>query len=321
MVSQKNKLFCFGFGCSAQVLARRLLARGWSVAGTVRPPSNEAMQERGKAPPEKLQRAKLQKLQDEGFAVHFLDRVTPIEEATLTFADVTHVLVSIPPGAEGDVVLVQHRADLKAAPKLKWIGYLSTTGVYGTRHGGVVTEADELRPSTERSRQRAGAESDWLAFGEETGLAVQVFRLAGIYGPERNPLKKMKEGKVTQRVFRPGQVFSRIHVEDIATVLEASIARPRAGAAYNVCDDTPEEPATVAAYSCELLGIEAPPLVPFEKAEMTPMARSFWNDNKRVDNSLIKQELGVELAYPDYKSGYQALLGGLACDKYSINRS
>ncbi len=190
---------------------------------------------------------------------------------------------------------------------LAWLGYLSTTGVYGDHQGGWVGESTPLAPSTRRGRWRMEAEAAWQALAAETGLPLHIFRLAGIYGPGRGPFEKVRQG-TARRIIKPGQVFSRIHVEDIAQVLEASIARPNPGAAYNLCDDDPAPPEDVIAHAAELLGLPVPPAIPFDEAEMTPMARSFYAESKRVRNDRIKKELGVDLLYPDYRSGLAALL-------------
>ena len=196
--------------------------------------------------------------------------------------------------------------EIARLPTLDWVGYLSTVGVYGNSAGAVVDESAQPHPNNERTRARVVAESAWLALGEEMGRPAQVFRLAGIYGPGRSALDKLRAG-TARRIVKPGQVFNRIHVEDIASVLEASIARPRAGAIYNVADDEPAPPEDVVAYAAELLAIEPPPEVPFEEADLTPMARSFYGDSRRVSNALIKSELGVRLAYPNYRQGLKAL--------------
>jgi nucleoside-diphosphate-sugar epimerase len=179
-------------------------------------------------------------------------------------------------------------------------------GVYGNYAGAIVDETTLPHPNNERTRARVAAESGWLALGGETRVPAQVFRLAGIYGPGRSALDKLRAG-TARRVVKPGQVFNRIHVEDIAEVLEASIARPRAGAIYNVADDEPAPQEDVISYGAELLGIEPPPEVPFEDADLTPMARSFYRDSRRVSNALIKSELGIQLAYPNYREGLRAL--------------
>ncbi len=197
-------------------------------------------------------------------------------------------------------------AQLRASPALVWVGYLSTTGVYGNRDGGWVDETSELLPSSPRSQRRAAAEAAWLDFGRDRDCAVQIFRLAGIYGPGRNQLRAVRADEA-RRILRPGQVFSRIHVEDIASVLEASVARPNPGAIYNVCDQEAAEPAAVTLFACELLGRDPPPPVAYEEADLSPMAKTFWLDNKRVSNRRIREELGITFAYPTYREGLRAL--------------
>jgi nucleoside-diphosphate-sugar epimerase len=182
------------------------------------------------------------------------------------------------------------------ASVIRWLAYLSTTGVYGDRGGEWVEEDSPLSPSTERGRRRLAAERQWLALHASHGLPVHIFRLAGIYGPGRNQLMSVADG-TARRIVKPGQVFSRIHVEDIATVLEASMARPNPGAAYNVCDDLPCPPQEVIAFAAELLGRPLPPEIPLDAAELSPMARGFYAESKRVSNRRIKTELGVRLAY------------------------
>jgi len=275
-------LLCFGLGYSARTLAARLVADGWRIGGTSRNPAEPAE-----------------------YDCRRFDRDHPLE--VIAFAGVTHVLVSVPPDERGDPVLDRHRRDIAALPGLRWLGYLSTTGVYGDRGGDWVDETSELRPSGERGRRRVAAEAGWLGLWRERDVPVHIFRLAGIYGPRRSPFDALRAG-TAKRIDRPGQVFSRIHVEDLASVLQASIARPRPGGVYNVCDNEPAAPADVVAYAARLLGLPAPPLLPFEAADLSPMARSFYDDNKRVANALIKQELGVKLRYPDYRAGLAAIL-------------
>jgi nucleoside-diphosphate-sugar epimerase len=277
-----GRLFCFGLGFSARRLAGRLVAEGWQVAGTARSPGMEATE------PARHLFARGQKL------------------AAPVLAGTTHLLISIPPDAEGDIVLDEHAADLVALPGLRWVGYLSTTGVYGDRDGGWVDETSALLPTGERGRRRVAAEAAWLDLHHRHGLPVHVFRLAGIYGRGRSALDTLCSGRA-QRIDKPGQVFSRIHVDDIAATLLASIARPDPGAAYNLCDDDPAPPADVIAFAAQLLGVPPPPLVPFETADLSPMARSFYDDNKRVSNRRIKEELGVRLQYPSYRDGLTAL--------------
>jgi len=158
-----------------------------------------------------------------------------------------------------------------------------------------------------RGRRRLAAEIAWLDLWRDRGVPVHIFRLAGIYGPGRSPFDALRTG-TAKRIAKPGQVFSRIHVDDLASVLIASITRPRPGAVYNVCDDEPASSAEVGAHAAQLLGVPTPPLVPFDEAALSPMARSFYADNKRVANTLIKTELEVRLRYPDYRSGLAAIL-------------
>ncbi|HEY4136804.1 MAG TPA: SDR family oxidoreductase [Alphaproteobacteria bacterium] len=289
------RLFCFGLGTSALAFARLLQAEGWAIAGTCRSDEKAA----------RLAKEKIQAWRFDGTA--------PMAEASAALAGATHLLISAPPDAEGDPVLRWHGAEIaalgSASSPLRWLGYLSTTGVYGDRQGGWVDEDSALTPSGERGRRRLDAENGWLALGRENGLPVHLFRLAGIYGPESNALATVRAGRA-QRIDKPGQVFSRIHVDDIAATLRASAARSSPGRAYNVCDDNPAPPEEVIRYACELLGVTPPPLVPFAEAQLSPMARSFYDDSKRVRNERIKRELGVALKYPDYKAGLAAILAG-----------
>lgn len=287
-------LLCFGLGYSARHLARRLKAEGWRISGTAR-------SEEGVA-----------RLADEGFEGLQFDGSAKIGGFPALAADVTHLLLSVPPGEDGDPVFTCHGEDIAAlAPQLSWAGYLSTTGVYGDRQGGWVDETSELTPATERGRRRVAAEAAWQGLQHSAGLPLHIFRLAGIYGPGSNQLVSLLKGK-SRRVVKPGQVFSRIHVDDIASILQASIARPNPGQIYNVCDDEAAPPQDVVAYAAELLGRPAPPEVAFEAAEMSPMGRSFYAESKRVSNGRIRQELGVELAYPTYREGLAALLETLS---------
>ncbi len=284
-----NRLFCFGLGYTGQALARSLLADGWKVAGTCRGEEQAA------------------DLAGLGVEIHRFDRTGPLASAASALAGTTHLLSSVPPDADGDAVLDLHAREIAdLAPQISWAGYLSTTGVYGTRDGDWVDETSERRPGSPRSRRRMEAEDAWLKLGEESGIPVHLFRLAGIYGPGRSALDQVRAG-TAKRVDRTGQVFSRIHVDDIVTVIRASMAKPNPGAAYNVCDDQAAPPADVIAYACDLLGVEPPPLVAFEEADLSDMAKTFWNDNKRVRNDRLHDELGVELAYPNYHSGLEAI--------------
>jgi nucleoside-diphosphate-sugar epimerase len=287
-----SRLFCFGLGYSARALARVLAAEGWTVAGTCRNAERQSA------------------LLAEGFATELFDRERALPPAALRRA--THILVSVPPDPAGDPVLDLCAEEIAALPNLVWLGYLSTTGVYGDRGGGWVDETSALLPTGERGRRRVLAEQGWLDLWRQRGMPVHIFRLAAIYGLGRSPFAALRAG-TAKRIDRPGQVFSRIHVEDLAQVLRASIARPRPGAVYNVCDDAPAPPEAVVAYAARLLGLPPPPLVPFEAANLSSMAKSFYDDNKRVANRLIKTELGVRLRYPDYRSGLAAILRNETC--------
>jgi nucleoside-diphosphate-sugar epimerase len=220
---------------------------------------------------------------------------------------VTHLIHSIPPEVCGDFVLAHYRREIQTLSSLKWIGYLSTVGVYGDQQGRWADETTSPRPNSAALAARLAAEKTWLEFGESTGLPVQIFRLAGIYGPGRSVFDKFLNGTV-RRLKKDGQVFSRVHVEDIVSVLEASMARPRAGAIYNVADNEPTAPDEVVTYAAELLGVPAPPEISFEQAELSPLARSFYEGSRRIRNDLIKSELGISLCYPTYREGLVALL-------------
>jgi len=286
------RLFCFGLGYCAERLARRLEPRGFTIAGTTRDVA-----------------AKREALASPSWSLYEFDGSAPLADAEHALAGATHLLHSIMPDEQGDPVLRWHAAQLEALPELVWIGYLSTTGVYGDHAGEWVDETSVRRPSKARSKRRVEAEDAWLERG------AQVFRLAGIYGPGRSALERVASGRA-QQVIKPGKVFNRIHVDDIATVLEASIdqidqidqTRARAqGRAYNVADGNPASSAEVLRCAAELLGVEPPPAVSFEAAQMSTMARSFWQDDVRVSNQRIIEELGVTLAYPDYQAGLAAL--------------
>jgi nucleoside-diphosphate-sugar epimerase len=293
-----RKLFVFGLGYSALVFARRARAKGWRVAGTTR------STDKARALTEV-----------HGFEMHLFGRDQPLAAPAAALAGTTHLLSSVPPDRDGDAVLDRHAADIAAAAgHLRWAGYLSTTGVYGDRDGDWVDEGAGLHPSGPRGAARVAAERGWLDL-VRVGVPVHLFRLAGIYGPGRSAFDTLRDGSA-RRIVKPRQVFSRIHVEDIARVLEASIARPDPGAAYNVCDDEPAPPQDVTAFAAGLLGVDPPPEIAYEQAaaSMSEMARSFYRDNKRVSNLRIRDVLGVRLAYPDYRAGLRAILAGERAD-------
>ncbi len=278
------RLLIFGYGFSSRAIALALPG-GWDVRATTRKPGKLGAIAR--------------------------DGVTPLlfpgSDMAAHIEWASHVLISAGPQNGRDPVLADLRTAFAAARHLKWVGYLSTTGVYGDHGGGWVTEETPLQASTKRGQARIDAEADWMTLHQNHGLPVHFFRLAGIYGPGRGPFAKVRNG-TARRIIKEGQVFSRIHVEDIAQTVLASINRPNPGAAYNVCDDDPAPPQDVIAHAAELLGLPVPPAVPFEDADMTPMARSFYAESKKVDNTRIKTELGVSLRYPDYRTGLSHLL-------------
>jgi nucleoside-diphosphate-sugar epimerase len=272
-----KRIFIFGLGYTGGTVARRLRADGWTVGGTVRDGGvRETLRREGIA------------------AVDFKDAVSGL-------AGASHVLSTAQTGASSDPVLALYR-DVIVALKPSWIGYLSTTGIYGDAGGGWVDEETPPRPAQDRTRRRVEAETAWRALTP----AAHVFRLAGIYGPGRNQLEDLRDGSA-KRYDKPGQVFSRIHVEDIATVIAASAARPDPGRIYNVCDDEPASPIDVIAFAAMLIGVAPPPVLPFDPSKLTPMAASFYAENRRVRNERIKKELGVRLAYPTYREGLSAL--------------
>ncbi len=279
---QAGHLFCFGLGYTASRLARRLVARGWRVSGTVRDLAT------GTGGP--------------GCEVHGFDGVRPLPAAAL--AGVTHVLSSVPPTGDGDPVLALHADELRASASVTWIGYLSTPAVYGDRGGALVAESEQPRPSSGRGKRRYAAERAWLDLGG--AAAVQVFRLAGIYGPGRTVLDQVRRG--TARIIdKPGQVFNRIHVDDIGTILMASMERPRNGGIYNVADREACPSGDVVRHACALLGRSPPEPIAFADADLSEMARSFYSECKRLDTSLLGNELGVTLTYPTYREGLAAL--------------
>lgn len=271
----KKHLLCLGFGFSAQALARQLNREEWQITGTSRSAEGAAS------------------ITEQGFEGVRFDQFKTIPST------VTHIMSSVPPDAEGDPVL-RRLAEQLARP-FEWIAYLSTTGVYGNHDGAWVDEDTPLTPNTERGTRRLLAEQAWSQY------SAQIFRLAGIYGPGRNVILNLRDG-TAKRVVKLGQIFSRIHVDDIAGVLLASMAKPNAGRAYNVADDEPCPPQDVVEYAAKMMGLPVPPDVPFAQAMLSPMARSFYEDSKRVSNDRVKRELGYQFKYPSFRDGLRNLL-------------
>ena len=273
-------MLSIGHGFSARALGQHLLNEGWIVYGTTR------------------SKEKAVSLRREG-----IEPIIWPETNLLPYLEkATHILTSVAPNPDGDPVLHAYGEELSRG-SFEWVGYLSTTGVYGNHDGGWVDEDTQLNPTTKRGEMRRNAEAAWSTLG----LPLHIFRLAGIYGPGRGPFAKVRSGNA-RRIIKKNQVFSRIHVDDIAQTLYASICSPRIGAVYNLCDNDPAPPEDVIGFAAELLGMPIPPAVNFEVAEMTPIARSFYAENKKVRNNLIKDELGVDLKFPDYRAGLRALL-------------
>ena len=287
---ERKKLFCFGYGYVCDFLGQALREdKNWKIAGTSRDSD------------------KRQLMREADLEAFLFDDERPLGDPLYVLKDVTHLLISTPPGREGCPTYLAHGEVIASLPNLEWVGYLSSTCVYGDRDGDWVDEYSELRPSTIRGSRRTKAEEQWRSMRRLNNLPVHVFRLSGIYGPGRSALDSVHAG-IARRIDKPGQVFGRVHVADIVQVLMASIAQRNAGAVYNICDDNPAPAHEVIAYACEILGKEAPPLVAIEDANLPPMALSFYSDNKRVRNERIKQELGVTLKYPDYRSGIDQCL-------------
>lgn len=283
----EKKLFVFGLGYTAVRLATAVKAEGWSVAGTTRTP----------------ERAEI--LAAAGFDVHLFAPGHPLDDPAKAFDGVTHALFTIPPDSRGDPVLAAYGEALAKVPTIEWAGYLSSTAVYGDTGGEWVGEASWLKPGSDRARHRVVAEKGWLDLRRQAFFPVHVFRLPGIYGPGRSAIDDLRAGRA-KRIDKPGQVFSRIHADDIVQTLRASMAKPNPGGIYNVADDRPAPAHEVVAFAAQLLGMEPPPLIPFDQAELSPMAASFYAECRRVKNDRIKNRLGVTLLYPDYQAGLAA---------------
>lgn len=277
-------LMILGAGYSGQAIARAFAAKGFSISGTTR--SAE----------------KAGRLQGAGIAPFLFDGTALSPDLEAALSTVTHLVQSIAPDADGDPFL-RVAGDL-ALPALEWIGYLSTVGVYGNHDGGWVTEETECRPVSARSRERLAAERAWRTFTDARGLPVASLRLSGIYGPGRNAFANLAAG-TARRIVKPGQVFNRIHVEDIGAAA-LFLAERHADGLYNVTDSLPAPAPDVVAEAARMMGVEPPPETPFDPAAMTPMARSFYGENKRVSNAKIVTE-GFAFRFPDYHAALNDL--------------
>jgi len=284
-------LFILGLGYSARALARRALAAGHLVGGTVR--SDEKA--------ESLRAAGIETL------VFDADR-DDLAAVAAGLRKSDALLMSMPPGPGADLLPRRLAGALaRHGERLRWVGYLSTVGVYGDHGGGWVDETTPCAPLTPRAKVRLAAEAAWTRLGLLAGRPVSVFRLPGIYGPGRNALAALRNGSA-RRIVKAGQVFNRVHVEDIAAALLASTGRESHDAIYNLTDDEPSPPQDVVAYAARLLRIGPPPEIAFEEAGLSPMAASFYGENKRVRNALIKKALDFTPAFPTYREGLKALL-------------
>ncbi len=287
--STQKVLFCFGFGYTCTYLAGLLQSlnengESWIIKGTTRDPE------------------KRDYYKERGIKLYLHDTLTPVPELSHRLEDATHILISAPPDKEGDPVFRAYASDITQLPNLEWFGYLSTTGVYGDRDGKLVDETAEVRPSTIRGSRRAHAEEQWNSLHLKSGLPLHIFRLAGIYGPDRSAIESVEAG-IARRIYKEGHVFNRIHVKDIANILVNSMNKPIPGEIFNIADDEPAPSHDVIGYACELMGVEPPPIVDIEKANLAPITMSFYSDNKRVNNGKVKKAFSMELGYPTYREG------------------
>ncbi len=284
-----NEAFFFGLGFSSVNAAMAMRENGFTrIGGTVRTPEKAAQ------------------LQADGIDAVLFDGTAPGLEVGHALATASHVVFSISPDEAGDPALRHHRADLDAAGQLQWLCYYSTVGVYGDFDGAWIDETAPLVPRNMRSDRRVLAEQAWRDYAAERDVPLCILRLAGIYGPGRSTFDKLRVGSA-RRVIKPGQVFNRIHVADIARVT-ALAADQRLDGTFNLADDEPAPPQDVIAHAAQMIGLDVPPDLPIETAEMTPMQRSFYRDNKRVSNRAIKRALGIEMLYPDYRAGLLQIL-------------
>lgn len=288
----QKRLFCFGYGYTSAMLVAAMKAQPkaqWSFAGTTRDAE------------------KMQDLRSLGIKAFLMPENRGLADPFAMLAGVTHILITTPPDDEGCPVFRLHGHDIAQLPDVEWVGYLSATSVYGNRDGGWVDETSETRPISKRGSRRLLAEQQWQSLARNDGLPVHIFRLAGIYGPGQSGLDAVRAGRA-RRIKKEGHAFNRIHIEDIVQVLLASMSKPDPGAVYNVSDDNPAGSWEVITHAGELLDIELLPMMPYDDADLAPITRSFYADNKRVKNDKIKNELGVTLKYPSYKEGLERCL-------------
>jgi nucleoside-diphosphate-sugar epimerase len=288
-------VFFFGMGYSSLATARAMhqsIDPSIPISGTTRNEDN------------------IERFADTPYRLHLFDGTHKCKTLSDDLRSATHVILSIPPVEGGDPAFNLHRDDLDAAKSLDWIGYFSTVGVYGDFGGEWIDESAPTRPVNERSKLRVAVEQQWRDYAAQRGVPLLVLRLAGIYGPGRSAFDKLREG-TARRIVKPGQVFNRVHVEDIGRVTMLAAQR-KLGGVFNLADDEPAPPQDLVTYAAHKLGLAPPADVPFDTAVMTEMARSFYADNKRVSNRAIKRALDIELLYPTYREGLDAILKGSA---------
>ena len=283
-------VFFFGMGYSSLATARaihEIIDPTIPISGTTR--SEETVE----------------RFADSPYRLHVFDGTRPGLTLGPDLRKATHVILSIPPNDSGDPALNLHLPDLDAAEDLQWLCYFSTVGVYGDFGGAWIDETATTRPLNKRSQQRVTVEQQWRDYADERGIPLMILRLAGIYGPGRSSFDKLREG-TARRIIKPGQVFNRIHVEDIGRITALAAQHKLAGT-FNLADDEPAPPQDLVAYAAKLMDVPPPPDLPFESAQMTEMARSFYSDNKRVSNKAIKAALETDLRYPNYRVGLDAI--------------
>jgi nucleoside-diphosphate-sugar epimerase len=281
------RLFIFGAGYSAQAFARTIAGRAGAITGTTRLPG------------------KFDALLQAGIEPLLFDGTRPSAEIASRLSGATHLVISVAPDKAGDPVLDAARTVIiQNMPALRWVGYLSTVGVYGDHQGAWVDEACKCHPVSQRSRERLAVENEWLAIGRNLSVPVAILRLSGIYGPDRNAFVNLANG-TARRIVKPGQVFNRIHVGDVAGALVHLVEREKGGT-FNITDDVPAPSQDVVAYAAGLMGIEPPPEIPIDRAKMSPMARSFYDETKRVSNSKIK-ESGYAFRFPNYRTAFDEM--------------
>ncbi len=281
-------LIIFGFGYTAQVCATLLVKSGDDLTVTVQTIKKRDALEEG------------------GIKAHCFNSTSFELELCKKIIHATHVIVSVPPDENGDPVLNCFLKDIEKAANLKSIIYLSTIGVYGNFDGAWIDETTAPNSMSPRAQNRLKAENSWLEFGESHSINTQVLRLAGIYGKGRNALCDFANG-TARRIFKENQVFNRIHVEDIANIVKKLFEVMVPSDIWNVCDNEPCPPQDVVLYAAHLLGVEPPPLQPYETAQLTDMGRAFYSENKRVSNKALSEKIGVEFLYPTYREGLKAL--------------